>query len=191
MADQKLPAAGEQPAVVPTRMSHIRTHKSHVSAAGGEGDPPAVLDAEESADLLLRDLRTGREGLSGTEAQRRLLQYGPNALQRRGGRRWPAELARQFTHPLALLLWLAAGLLLIVGSNVVAAAVILIIVLNAAFSFMQELHAEHAVEALAKYLPQRAKVERDGVVTDIDATQVVPGDIVVIEEGDRIASEVL
>lgn len=71
-------------------------------------------------------------------------------------------MARQFTHPLALLLWLAAGLLLIVGSHVVATAVVLIIVLNAAFSFAQELQAERAVEELAKYLPQHATVERDG-----------------------------
>ena len=161
-----------------------------MSGAGGEGDSPTVLDPEEAADRLLRDLRTGRAGLSSTEAQRRLLQYGPNSLQRRGGRQWPKELARQFTHPLALLLWLAAGLLIIVGSHVVAAAVVLIIVLNAGFSFVQEVQAGKAVEALAKYLPQRAKVERDGAVVEIDATQLVPGDIVVIEEGDRIAADI-
>ncbi len=190
MADEKLRAVGGQPTVVPTRMSHVRTHRSHVSAVDGQRDASGVRDPEEVADLLLRDLRTGQEGLSNTEAQRRLLQHGPNALERRGGRQWPGELARQFTHPLALLLWLAAGLLLIVGSNVVAAAVILIIVLNAVFSFAQELQAERAVEALAKYLPQRAKVERDGVVVEIDATQVVPGDIVVIAEGDRVAADI-
>jgi calcium-translocating P-type ATPase len=190
VADQKMPTVGGQPAAVPTRISHVRTHRSHVSGAGGEGDSPAALDPEETAELLLRDLRTGRDGLSSTEAQRRLLQHGPNTLQRRAGRQWPKELARQFTHPLALLLWVAAGLLLIVGSNVVAAAVILIIVLNAAVAFVQEQQAERAVEVLATYLPQRAKVERDGVVTDIDATQLVPGDIVVIEEGDRIAADI-
>jgi calcium-translocating P-type ATPase len=150
---------------------------------------PIAVDPEEAADRLLRDLHSSGEGLSGSEAARRLLQYGPNELLRRGGRQWPAALARQFTHPLALLLWLAAGLLLIVGSNVVAAAVVLIIVLNAAFAFVQEVQAGRAVEALAKYLPQRAKVERDGVVTEIDATQLVPGDLVVIEEGDRIAAD--
>ncbi len=73
-------------------------------------------------------------------------QHGPNTLRRRHRRRWPGDLARQFTHPLALLLWLAAGLLLIVESNVVAAAVILIIGLNAVFSFARELQAERAVE---------------------------------------------
>ncbi|MEV6097093.1 cation-transporting P-type ATPase [Nocardia sp. NPDC051981] len=151
---------------------------------------PAGLNPEEAADRLLRDLRSGRRGLTSREAERRLLQYGQNVLRRRGGRQWPGALARQLTHPLALLLWLAAGLLLIVGSHVVAAAVVLIIVLNAAFSFVQEVQAERAVEALAKYLPQRAKVCRDGEVREIDAAQLVPGDIVVIEEGDRIAADI-
>ncbi|BBY08243.1 cation-translocating P-type ATPase [Mycobacterium noviomagense] len=150
---------------------------------------PSTLDPEETADLLLRDLHSTPEGLSETEAKRRLLQFGPNELQRRRGREWPQALVRQLTHPLALLLWVAAGLLLVVGSHVVAAAVVLIIMLNAAFSFVQEVQAERAVEALAKYLPQRAKVVRNGAIVEIDATQLVPGDIVVIEEGDRIAAD--
>ncbi len=150
---------------------------------------PPELDPEEAADRLVRELRSDRAGLSGNEAQRRLLQYGLNELRRRAGPQWPKALLRQLTHPLALLLWLAAGLLVIVGSHVVAAAVVLIIVLNAAFSFIQELQAERAVEALAKYLPQRAKVERDGVVAEINAAELVPGDIVILEEGDRIAAD--
>jgi len=114
---------------------------------------PAGLNPEEAADLLLRDLRSSQAGLTSTEARRLLLQYGRNELRRRVGRRWPGELARQFTHPLALLLWIAAVLLTAVGSDVVAAAVILIIFLNAAVAFVQEVHAERAVEALAKYIP--------------------------------------
>jgi calcium-translocating P-type ATPase len=171
-------------------MSEIRTHRSHTTAVDDRGAPIVVLDPEEATDRLLRDLRSTGEGLSTREAERRLLQYGPNSLRHQRVRRWPAELARQFTHPLALLLWLAAGLLLIVGSNVVATAIVLIIVLNAAFSFVQELQAERAVEELAKFLPQRATVERDGMMTEVDATQLVPGDIVMIREGDRIAADV-
>ncbi|MEV7775991.1 cation-transporting P-type ATPase [Kitasatospora sp. NPDC086791] len=151
---------------------------------------PPGLDPEEAAELLLRDLHSSRAGLTSIEAQRRLLQYGRNELRRRGGRRWPRELARQFTHPLALLLWLAAALLTAVGSFVVAVAVVLIIFLNAAFAFVQEVHAEHAVEALAAYIPQRAKALRDGAPREIDATELVPGDIVVIEAGDRIAADI-
>ncbi len=72
--------------------------------------PGSTLDPNERIDLLLRDLRASRGGLSAREAERRLLAQGPNELRRRGGRRWPRELAHQFTHPLALLLWGAAGL---------------------------------------------------------------------------------
>ena len=103
-----------------------------------------------------------RKGLSSREAERRLLQFGANVLERRGGRKWPRSLARQFTHPLALLLWAAAGLAWIAGIGVVAIAIVAVIVINAVFAFVQEAQAERAVEALAQYLPSEAKVLRDG-----------------------------
>lgn len=124
---------------MPTRTSDVRTHLSDTNVVENQNGSAVTLDPEEAASRLLRDLR-------------RLRQHRPNALRRQRKRRWPAELARQFTHPLALLLWLAAGLLLLVGSNIVAAAVVLIIGLNAAFSFVRELQAERAVEALAKFM---------------------------------------
>ena len=151
---------------------------------------PPGLNPEEAANLLLRNLRSSREGLSSVEAGRRLAQYGPNELRRRGGRRWPRELAHQFTHPLALLLWVAALLLILVGSMEVAIAVLLIILLNATFAFWQEMQAERAVEALAQFIPQRARALRDGEPREIDAIELVPGDVVVLEEGDRIAADV-
>jgi calcium-translocating P-type ATPase len=147
------------------------------------------LDVEAAAAVLLRDLRSSLTGLSRREAERRLAQYGPNELRRRGGVRWPAELARQLTHPLALLLWVAAGLSFAVGNQTVGIAVLLVIFLNAAFAFVQEMQAEQAVEALARYLPQHARVLRGGAAGTIDAFQLVPGDIVLLEEGDRIAAD--
>lgn len=83
-----------------------------------------------------------------------------------------------------------SGGFLLVGSLIVATAVVLIILLNAAFAFVQEVQAERAVAALAQYLPQRAKALRDGEVLEIDASELVPGDIGVIEQGDRIAADV-
>ncbi|MGW3076140.1 HAD-IC family P-type ATPase [Kitasatospora sp. NPDC001132] len=145
---------------------------------------------EEPADLLLRHLHAARQGLSSREAARRLVQYGPNELRRRGGRHWPRELARQVTHPLALLLWVAAALSFAVGSRTVAVAVLLVILLNALFAFVQEMQAERAVEALAQYLPQHATVLRDGEPALIDAVGLVPGDIVVLAEGDRVAADI-
>nr|WP_272956183.1 cation-transporting P-type ATPase [Actinopolymorpha rutila] len=139
--------------------------------------------------MLLRDLRTSRQGLSSREAERRLVHYGPNEITRRGGRRWPKELAFQFTHPLALLLWVAAGLAWLAGIGAVAVAIVIVIVVNALFAFVQETQAERAVEALAAYLPVRAKAVRDGRVQTVEATTLVPGDLVVIGEGDRISAD--
>ncbi len=158
---------------------------------GGEtpASAPAELDATESATLLLRDLHSSREGLSSAEAARRLLQYGPNELRRRGGAQWPRELARQLTHPLALLLWIAGALAFAVGSHTIAVAVLLVIVLNAGFAFVQELQAERAVEALARYMPQHVRVLRDGEPTLIEAVDLVLGDVVLLEEGDRVAAD--
>ena len=150
---------------------------------------PAPFDPSERIDLLARDLRTSLDGLTGREAERRLVVYGPNRLERRRGRAWPRELARQFTHPLALLLWGAAALAAIAGITPVAIAVVVVIVLNAGFAFVQELQAERAVEALQSYLPHTAKVVRDGRPTEIDAGLIVPGDLLLIEEGDRISAD--
>jgi calcium-translocating P-type ATPase len=147
------------------------------------------VDPTERADLLLRDLRASPSGLSSREAARRLVHFGPNVLTRRGGRRWPRELAAQFVHPLALLLWAAAGLAAVAGIVPVAIAIVVVILLNAAFAFAQERQAERAVEALAGYLPPTAKVMRDGRSQVIEAGDLVPGDVLVIEEGDRISAD--
>jgi calcium-translocating P-type ATPase len=159
------------------------------SADGPTAQEAVDIDVTESVELLLRDLRSSRKGLSTREAQRRLVQYGPNELRRRGGLKWPGELARQLTHPLALLLWLAAALSFAVGSQTIAIAVLLVIVLNAVFAFVQEMQAERAVEALAQFLPQQVRVLREGQPSSILAADLVPGDVVVVEEGDRIAAD--
>jgi calcium-translocating P-type ATPase len=152
-------------------------------------DAVGAIDATEGADLLLGHLRSSRGGLSSRAAARRLLQYGPNALSRRGGARWPRELARQFTHPLALLLWAAAALAWLAGIAVVATAIVIVIVINAIFAFVQEAQAERAVEALAQFLPERAKVLRDGATVTVPARELVPGDVLVIQEGDRVSAD--
>ncbi|HET7857215.1 MAG TPA: cation-transporting P-type ATPase [Gaiellaceae bacterium] len=154
-----------------------------------EGEPGDSFDPRERVELLLRDLRARRDGLSEREAARRLIVHGPNELRRRKSRTWPRELLRQFIHPLALLLWAAALLALVAGTGVLAAAIVAVIVLNAAFAFVQEQQAERAVEALEGYLPRQAFVLRDGHRTQLDARQLVPGDVLVVEEGDRISAD--
>jgi calcium-translocating P-type ATPase len=148
-----------------------------------------AIDPEERLELLLRDLRTSRTGLTQREAQRRLLQFGPNLLERRRRRRWLPELAHQFTHPLALLLWAAAGLAWIAGILAVAVAIVIVIAINAAFAFVQEMQAERAVEALSRYLPERVRVLRDGAPREVAANELVPGDVVLLGEGERISAD--
>jgi calcium-translocating P-type ATPase len=138
---------------------------------------------------LFSDLRSSPAGLSGREAARRLEVSGPNELSRQGGRRWPGELAQQFTHPLALLLALAAVLAWASGTPRLSIAIAAVIFLNAGFAFAQEMQAERAVEALAAFLPERAWVLRDEARQEIEARLLVPGDVMLIEEGERVCAD--
>ena len=157
--------------------------------------PGEVPDTGETVDErrplvdLFRDLRTSRAGLSAREAARRQIVYGPNTLTRRTGRRWPRELLSQFTQPLAVLLALAAVLAWLGGTPALAVAVIAVILLNAGFAFVQEMQAERAVEALAAFLPATAHVVRDGVPSQIAARDLVPGDVLIVAEGDRVCAD--
>ena len=152
-------------------------------------DARRAIDPRERADLLLRDLRSSRSGLSPREAQRRLDQYGPNEIRRREGAGHLRALARQFTHPLALLLWAAAALALVAGIAALAAAIVAVIVLNAAFAFAQELQAERATEALQRMLPPQVRVRRADQAIGVDAPALVPGDVLLIAEGDRLCAD--
>jgi hypothetical protein len=156
----------------------------------GPPEETVTVDPTEQAGLLLRDLHTDVHGLLQREADRRLVRFGRNELVRRGGRRRPRQLVQQFTHPLALILAAAAAALAIVaGIAVLAAAIAAVIVLNAALAFVQERQAEAAIESLKDHLPPHATVVRDGREQLVEAALLVPGDIVVLAEGDRISAD--
>ncbi|GAB2449653.1 cation-transporting P-type ATPase [Nocardioides hungaricus] len=138
---------------------------------------------------VLAELTTTSEGLGAAEAAARLERYGANELVAHGGPSFLGALVRQLVHPLALLLWLAAALALGTQAVVLGVAILLVIALNAAFALVQERHAEHAVAALGAYLPPRAVVLRDGRRTAVEARAIVPGDVVVVEEGDAICAD--
>ncbi|GAA3277221.1 cation-transporting P-type ATPase [Dactylosporangium vinaceum] len=165
------------------------------SADRSDTDTDTDTDTAETVDErrplvdLFRDLRTSRSGLSTREAARRQVVYGPNTLTRRAARRWPQELLGQFTQPLAVLLALAAVLAWFGGTPALAVAVVAVILLNAGFAFVQEMQAERAVEALAAFLPPRARVIRDGVRSEVAARDLVPGDVLVVAEGDRVCAD--
>ena len=139
-------------------------------------------------DLLAR-LETDGDGLAPEEAARRLAEVGPNRLSVASGPSLLTALLRQLVHPLALLLWVAAGLALATQGPTLGIAILAVIGLNAAFALAQERHAEHAVAALSAYLPQQAVVVRGGHHARVDARDIVPGDLVVVEEGETICAD--
>ncbi len=151
--------------------------------------PPTSQDPRAPAARLLVELGTRAEGISEREAARRLVAYGPNELRRRRGVDWPRQVLGQLTHPLALLLWVAAALALVASTPILGAAIVVVILLNAVFAFAQERQAGQAVEALKRYLPQQATVVRDGHVGVVDAVTLVPGDVIVVSEGDRVSAD--
>ena len=138
---------------------------------------------------VLRELRTSPEGLTAAEASARLVAHGPNELAGRRGPSLLAALVRQLIHPLALLLWVAAVLALATVSTVLGVGILLVIALNAALAVVQERHAEHAVAALSAYLPPHAVVLRDRQRTAVEARTIVPGDVVIVGEGDAICAD--
>lgn len=156
------------------------------------GSSAAVHGVAHPVDGQTWQLLHGRvstdTGLGAREAARRLQVYGPNELPTGVQRHLLRSLTRQFTHPLALLLWLAAALAA-VSNTVLAFAIVGVIVLNAMLAFVQEQNAARAVEALSAYLPQRAWVRRDGCRLQVLARDLVPGDVLLITEGDRIPAD--
>ncbi|MEO3798177.1 cation-transporting P-type ATPase [Nonomuraea sp. B10E15] len=138
---------------------------------------------------MRKELGTGPGGLSGREAARRLAVYGLNQVRRGERTSLAGELTRQLVHPLALLLWAAGALAFVAGMPVLGWAILAVIAVNAAFALLQERQAERAVEALAAYLPEHATVIRDAQHRTVEAGQLVPGDLVLLEEGDKVPAD--
>jgi len=93
------------------------------------------------------------------------------------------------THFFALLLWTASALAWIAGLLPLAAAIAVVVVVNGAFAFLQEYRAERAAHRIADLVPRRATVIRDGVRRDVDAAELVPGDLIHLEAGDRVPAD--
>lgn len=145
-------------------------------------DPAGAMDPHATnAPMLL--------GLTAAEAARRFERDGPNTPPRLSRRSPVVALLRQFTHLLALLLWVAAGLALLSGTPALAIAILVVITLNAVFAFWQEYRADKSADRLSALLPTTTKVYRDAQLTTIDAAQLVRGDRVVLTSGDRIGAD--
>lgn len=144
---------------------------------------------EISVDQVYKQLDVRPSGLTTEEAQRRLEIYGPNEIEEVGKTPLIYKFLAQFYHLFAILLWVAAVLSFLSDQAQLGYAVIGVIIINALFSFYQEFKAEKAVEALKKLLPQKARVLRDHEEKVIFAKDLVPGDIILLNEGDSISAD--
>lgn len=143
---------------------------------------------KEIKDVLL-ELDTKMEGLTGVEAGERLLKYGRNELSEGKKKNIFQKTWDQVNDPMILVLIGAAVVSGFMGESVDAAIILIVVVLNTVIGLIQEIKAEAAVEALKKMSAQSAKVIRDGKVSYIDSTLLVPGDLVVLDAGDVVPSD--
>ena len=115
--------------------------------------------------------------------------YGPNSLPPERTRPWWLRLGAELTHFFALMLWAAAALAVAAGTPELGWAIVAVVVVNALFAFFQEARAERAAAKLRDLLPARVTVRRDGSVTTVEASDLVPGDVVVLAAGDKVPAD--
>ncbi len=134
-------------------------------------------------------LESSPEGLTSEQAAERLEHYGPNVLREAKKTPLIVRFLANFTHLMAILLWVASIMAFVAQMPQLGIAVIAVIVINAVFSFWQEFRAERATEELMKLLPRYARVVRGGEEQRILASDLVPGDVIILAEGDHISAD--
>jgi sodium/potassium-transporting ATPase subunit alpha len=149
-----------------------------------------------TTEEVFRSLVTTEQGLSEEEAALRLREFGFNEISEVKKTHLMVRFLDQFTHFLAILLWIAAFLSFLSeylhpgeGMLHLGLAIVAVIVINAAFTFIQEYRAEKALDALKKLLPFYVKVLRAGKEKDVQGREVVPGDVILLSEGDKVPAD--
>ena len=144
------------------------------------------LPEDEVLDLLNSDKK---KGLDIFETEERAKQFGPNRLTAKAGKSAFTRFMLQFNQPLVYIL-LSAGIITLLLQEWVDAGVILAVVLvNAIVGFSQESKAVKAIDALSKTMTAQATVIRSGKKQQVDSTELVPGDIVILQSGDKVPAD--
>jgi potassium/sodium efflux P-type ATPase len=144
---------------------------------------------EKTPEELYAGLHSRPDGLTQEEAQQRLAVFGPNLLKEAKGTPLIVKFVANFTHLMAIMLWVAGIGAFLAQMPQLGIAVWAVNIINGVFSFFQEYRAEKATEALKKILPQTCRVMRDGEEKRILAEELVPGDVIFLQEGDNIPAD--
>jgi len=141
-----------------------------------------------TVEEVLQKVGSRLSGLTSSEVEERLRKFGRNELVAK--KKSPLEMfIKQFANFLIGILLVATVISFILGEVIDATAILIIVLIMAIMGFVQEYRAERTLEALKKLAAPTCKVLRDGEEKVIDATEVVPGDILILSEGDRIAAD--
>jgi len=149
----------------------------------------AVSWNEIEKKQVLKELQTNEKGLSEQEAQARLQKFGPNELKEEKKISRLEIFLSQFTSILVIILIGATIFSAAIGEILDALAIIAIVILNAIFGYIQEYKAEKAIEALKKLSSPESVVLRDGKKQTIASKLLVPGDIVILEQGTKVPAD--
>lgn len=152
--------------------------------------------ARGTVDQVYKDLQTKPDGLSGEEAAQRIKVYGLNTLPSAKKISLTGRTAVQLKNAFNLLLLLASALSFLSGylysdstSIQMGSAILAVVGINVAFSIFQEYRAEKAVKTITRLIPANSKVLRGGAVAEVSVAEIVPGDIVLLDEGDRVPAD--
>ncbi len=144
---------------------------------------------DKTAKEGLNELATSENGLTSYEADRRLRLYGKNILETQNNFQFLALVGRQFTSPIVWVLLAAMGVSILVGEIIDFWVIGAIVILNSVLGVVQEYRAEKAIQALRQMTALKAIVLRDGRKLSIHASELVPGDIIFLETGDKVPAD--
>ena len=171
------------------RVRRSNAKHSETRAAGVKRGDGAQGTGAESPEQLFDDLRSSRGGLTSQEATQRLIRYGRNALPEREVSAL-RRLLSYFWGPIPWMIEVAAVLSAVLRHWDDLVVILVLLGLNAAVGFWQERTAADAVAALKRQLALRASVRRDGRWVELDASELVPGDLIRVRLGDIVPADV-
>ncbi len=153
-----------------------------------QGDVKARIPSLTITEVF-DEMHTCAEGLTCEAGIERLKQHGPNKLAQAKGKPLHQKFLANFTHMMAMLIWVGGAMAIVARMPELAIAVWMVNLINGLFSFWQEFRAEKATEALMKMLPDYARVLRDREEKRVLAEELVPGDVILLAEGEKISAD--
>ncbi len=163
---------------------------TQVAGRAQAGEPQRLWHQMETGEVIDELSTHAEQGLSSALAAKRLSEYGPNALREAPPPSFWLLLWRQFSNFLVVILIAASALSLILGDTLEAAAIMAIVLLNAIIGVVQENRAEGALRALRQLAAPQAEAMRDGQPISLPADQLVPGDVVFLQTGNRVPADI-